>query len=105
MDAKTRKVNPEPMIVLEGYDFRGVVVYDDQARRLVGMHYETDAYGTVWLEPTDAGHASAVDALLAGNRQPHRLPALHERADGAGDGRVGSPAAAAITSTTAIRRR
>ena len=51
VDAKTRKLEPEPMVSLKGYDFTGSMVYDAQARRLLGVHYETDGHGTAWLDP------------------------------------------------------
>jgi hypothetical protein len=34
-----------------GYDFRGTAVFDSEARRLVGVHYETDVPRTLWLDP------------------------------------------------------
>ena len=64
VDAKTRKIEPEPMISLKGYDFTGTMVYDPQARRLLGVHYETDGYGTAWLDPQMRAAQAAVDALL-----------------------------------------
>ena len=45
MDPKTRQLEPEPVVSLKGYDFAGSMVYDAQARRLVGVHYETDGRG------------------------------------------------------------
>ncbi len=64
MDAKTRQLKPEPMISLKDYDFRGGMVYDTLARRLLGVHYETDAQGSVWLDPVMQATQVAVDALL-----------------------------------------
>jgi dipeptidyl aminopeptidase/acylaminoacyl peptidase len=64
VDAKTRQLEPEPMVSLKGYDFRGDMVYDTQARRLLGVHYETDAQGAVWLDPLMQATQAAVDALL-----------------------------------------
>jgi len=64
LDPGTRKPKPEPMISLKGYDFSGSVVSDSQARRLLGVHYETDAQGTVWLDPLMETTQSAVNALL-----------------------------------------
>ena len=39
-------------------------MYDPQARRLLGVHYETDGYGTAWLDPQMRAAQAAVDALL-----------------------------------------
>ncbi len=64
VDAKTRQIDPEPMISLKGYDFSGDLVDDAQARRLLGVHYETDGSGTAWLDPQMRAMQAAVDALL-----------------------------------------
>jgi dipeptidyl aminopeptidase/acylaminoacyl peptidase len=64
LDAKTHQPKPEPMISLKGYDFNGVMVYDTDVQRLLGVHYETDAEGTVWLDPLMQATQAAVDALL-----------------------------------------
>ena len=64
VDAKTRKLEPEPLVSLEAHDFRGSFVYDAQALRLLGVHYETDGPGTAWLDPVMRTTQAAVDALL-----------------------------------------
>ena len=64
IDAKTRALDPVPMIALKGYDFRGSMVSDPEARRLLGVHYETDARGTVWFDPLMKATQAAVDAQL-----------------------------------------
>ena len=64
MDAKTRQPKPEPMIRLKGYDFTGSMVHDTEARRLLGVHYETDAEARSWLDPLMQATQAAVDALL-----------------------------------------
>jgi acetyl esterase/lipase len=64
VDPKTHRLDSEPMISLRGYDFRGDIVYDPEARRLVGVHYETDAQGAVWLDPSMKSTQTAVDTLL-----------------------------------------
>jgi dipeptidyl aminopeptidase/acylaminoacyl peptidase len=64
LDGKTREIKPEPMIRLKGHDFNGSLVVDAEAKRLLGVHYETDAQGTVWLDPLMEATQSAVNALL-----------------------------------------
>ena len=64
------------MLSLKGYDFRGSVVYDREARRLLGVHYETDGYGTAMARSRDAGNAGRRRRRAARNRQSHRMPAL-----------------------------
>ena len=65
-DAQTHQPLPEPMIHIKGYDFAGRPIYDSQAQRLVGIRYEADTAGTVWLDPQMAAAQKAVDALLPG---------------------------------------
>jgi dipeptidyl aminopeptidase/acylaminoacyl peptidase len=64
VDAKTRELEREPKVRLQGYDFAGTIVYDAEARRLLGVHYETDGLGTAWLDPLMRSTQAAVDALL-----------------------------------------
>jgi len=64
IDARTHQPKPEPMINLKGYDFSGVMVYDTEVQRLLGVHYESDAEGTVWLDPVMQTTQAAVDALF-----------------------------------------
>ena len=64
VDAKTRVLDPVPIIALKGYDFRGSMVSDAEERRLLGVHYETDARGTVWFDPLMKATQAAVDAQL-----------------------------------------
>ena len=64
VDPKTRKLGAEPMVSLKGYDFRGSIVYDSEARRMLGVHFETDAQGSVWAHPVMQATQGEVDALL-----------------------------------------
>ena len=66
VDPTTRRLKPEPMVRLDGYDFRGSLVYDRDERRLIGVHYVTDASGTAWLHPTMKAVQEAVNAKLPG---------------------------------------
>jgi dipeptidyl aminopeptidase/acylaminoacyl peptidase len=72
VDAKTRKLGAEPMVSLKGYDFGGRIVFDAQARRLLGVHFETDARSTAWIDPVMQATQAAVDT---------RLPATNNRID------------------------
>ncbi len=65
-DARTHRPLTEPMIHIKGYDFAGRPIYDTQARRLVGVRYEADTAGTVWLDPVMQATQAAVNALLPG---------------------------------------
>jgi dipeptidyl aminopeptidase/acylaminoacyl peptidase len=66
VDTKTRALDPVPIIHLKGYDFRGSMVSDTEERRLLGVHYETDARGTVWFDPLMKAIQADVDARLPG---------------------------------------
>ena len=60
----TDKLNPEPLIVTEGYDFQGGLVTSKD--RLLGMRFLTDAESTMWFDPKMKAVQEAVDAALPG---------------------------------------
>ena len=66
VDANTRKLIEEPIVSINDYDFSGSIVYDTQARRLLGVHFENDARNTGWMDSTMQATQAAVDALLPG---------------------------------------
>jgi dipeptidyl aminopeptidase/acylaminoacyl peptidase len=66
LDPKTLQPEAEPLIRFKGYDFNGSIVFDPEAKRLLGLHYETDAPGTVWLDPTMKAIQADIDAKLPG---------------------------------------
>ena len=95
VDAKTRELSPEPVLALDGYDFRGSAVFDRDTRRLIGLHYETDVLRTLWLDPVMKATQEAVDAAL-----PETINRIEcQRCVGVSDRarhRVVGPAAAAL---------
>lgn len=66
LNPETGKPDPQPLINFPGYDYRGSLVFDPQAKKLLGVHYETDAPGTVWLDPTMKAIQADIDAKLPG---------------------------------------
>lgn len=52
------------LIKLDGYDFNGRVQADEQSRRVLGVHFETDAPGTVWFDEGMKTIQSVVDQAL-----------------------------------------
>lgn len=66
LDPKTDRPEAEPLITFKGYDFQGDLVFDPVAKRLLGLHYETDAPGTVWLDATMKARQADIDAQLPG---------------------------------------
>jgi acetyl esterase/lipase len=64
VDPRTRKLSPQPLLALPGFDVRGSAVFDSEAHRLVGVHYEADVPRTLWLDPAMKATQEAVDAAL-----------------------------------------
>jgi dienelactone hydrolase len=61
LDPKTAGHGKEPLVTT-----RGELVFDPEARRLLGIRFETDAKGTVWLDPTMKAVQADIDAKLPG---------------------------------------
>jgi dipeptidyl aminopeptidase/acylaminoacyl peptidase len=60
----TLKLSEKPLVSLSGYDFTGSLIYDDQAKLLLGVRYEIDARGTAWLDSGMQEVQAAIDKLL-----------------------------------------
>jgi dipeptidyl aminopeptidase/acylaminoacyl peptidase len=60
----TGQLDPEPVLVTEGYDFTGGLV--TRAGKLLGVILETDAPGSVWFDKEMQATQQAVDKLLPG---------------------------------------
>ncbi|MBP1207850.1 dienelactone hydrolase [Duganella sp. 1411] len=65
-DLKTRKLAAEPIMATPGFDFAGAPVIDYASKRLVGIHFTTDAGGTVWLDAALKADQAKIDAALPG---------------------------------------
>jgi dipeptidyl aminopeptidase/acylaminoacyl peptidase len=61
-DFKTGKIKPEPLVETKGYDFSGGLVAN--RAKLLGVHYETDARGSVWFDPAMRAVQEKIDRLL-----------------------------------------
>lgn len=66
IDPKTLKREDEPLVSLAGFDFQGEAVFDAQSRRLLGLHFESDAPATHWFDPTLKEMQAMVDGALPG---------------------------------------
>lgn len=66
LDLATGKPDPKPIVSIDGFDFRGQLIWDADSKRLVGVHYVSDAAGTAWLDASLAQVQKAVDELLPG---------------------------------------
>lgn len=54
------------VLKLKGFEFIGSWETDPQARKVLGVHMGTDAYGTEWFDPTMAAAQKVIDAALPG---------------------------------------
>lgn len=64
LDLSTGRPDPKPLVSIDGFDFRGTLVWDAKDKKLVGVHYLSDAQGTVWFDKSLADMQKAVDELL-----------------------------------------
>jgi dipeptidyl aminopeptidase/acylaminoacyl peptidase len=65
-DFATNRPQPEPLVSAPGFDFLGSLVSDPISGRLLGVRANTDAEGTVWLDPTMQELQTRIDANLPG---------------------------------------
>lgn len=65
-DLSNAKLADKPVVTLEGYDFRGRLVFDDDAKTLIGIEHLTDDWSTTWLDPGMKSLQKRVDELLPG---------------------------------------
>lgn len=65
-DIQKKQMDAEPLVSLKGYDFSGRIIFNMQQNKLLGVHYETDAEGTFWLDPAMQKIQQKVDAALPG---------------------------------------
>jgi dienelactone hydrolase len=66
LDPKTAEQGAQPLVATPGYDYRGALIFDAEARRLLGIRFETDAQGTAWLDPAMKAVQADIDAKLPG---------------------------------------
>ena len=65
-DLDAAKLADAPLAVLDGYDFRGSLVFDAGSREVIGIRHLTDEWGTTWLAPEMKALQQRIDALLPG---------------------------------------
>jgi dipeptidyl aminopeptidase/acylaminoacyl peptidase len=58
------KLADQPTVSTPGYDFDGDLVIDRATRQLLGVHYETDAEGSFWLDPDMKALQTRIDKML-----------------------------------------
>lgn len=64
LDPDTGRANGEPLVATPGYDFSGRLITEPDSGRLLGVRFETDAPGTVWLDKTMKAHQADIDTRL-----------------------------------------
>ena len=67
LDPDSGRTVGEPLVSTPGYDFSGRLITEPGSGMLLGVHYETDAPGTVWLDPTMKAVQADIDARLPGS--------------------------------------
>lgn len=67
LDPASGRADGEPLVSTPGYDFTGSFITEPASGRLLGVRFETDAPGTVWLDKTMKAHQAAIDARLPGS--------------------------------------
>ncbi len=65
-DIARRTRAAEPMVALDGFDFRGTPVIDYTGGKVLGIHFESDAPSTAWLDPRMKSLQQKIDTLLPG---------------------------------------
>ncbi|MBR7800337.1 S9 family peptidase [Undibacterium fentianense] len=63
-DLENNRIIPEPLIELDGFDFSGDLIFSKKLNKIIGVRYETDAVGTLWLHDSLKKIQAKVDALL-----------------------------------------
>jgi len=63
-DLKKMQMASEPLMAVDGFDFKGSPEIDEVAKKVLGVHYDSDAKSTVWLEPRFKEMQKKVDGIL-----------------------------------------
>lgn len=66
LDLTTGQPEPQSIMTMPGFDFNGELVQDWHDHKVLGVDYETDAAGTVWLDPAMVALQAKVDARIPG---------------------------------------
>lgn len=65
-DTTKKKLDGEPLVVLDGFDFNGQPMFDQDTRRMLGVTYTTDAPGVAWFDPGMKEVQARIDKQLSG---------------------------------------
>lgn len=67
LDPESGRAVGKPLFSTPGYDFSGRPLTEPGSGRLLGVRYETDAPGTVWLDATMKAAQADIDTFLPGS--------------------------------------
>lgn len=65
-DPQAKRLQPDPLVRIDGFDFDGFAEFDHGARKVLGVHFTTDAPTSHWFDPAMKAAQSRIDALLPG---------------------------------------
>lgn len=65
-DVADKKLQPEPIFSIDGFDYDGAMLEDRKTGRLLGLRYAADAEGTAWFDADMKAAQAEVDRQLPG---------------------------------------
>lgn len=65
-DLEKRKLEDQPFLRIDGFDFFGTFVFDHPSKSLIGVHHLTDAWSTTWMDAGMADIQKQVDDAMPG---------------------------------------
>ena len=65
-DLEQGKAADDAVVVLDGYDFDGELLFDAESEQLIGIRHLTDEWGTTWIAPEMKALQERIDAKLPG---------------------------------------
>ncbi len=65
-DTSQRRLEAEPLVSVQGFDFEGHLIFDGRDKSLLGVRYLGDAWSTAWLSTGMQAVQARIDAQLPG---------------------------------------
>jgi len=63
-DLKKKQLAAEPFMAIDGFDFSGSPEVDRNVKKVMGIHFRSDAQSTVWIEPQFKQMQAKIDSIL-----------------------------------------
>ena len=73
-DPKQAQLDAKPMVSVDGFDFAGEPLFDQDRQKLVGVHVNGDGVATVWLDQAYAEIQKVIDRKLPNTVNRMSLP-------------------------------